>query len=80
MNAVQKSALIKQLDKSFQAMSITDKVITKHAIAAPDNNPSTGQPFKTFLEVIEHASDESLETLREDFEGNGLLLIEEQQS
>ena len=67
-------ALIDQLDRSFQMMPNWAKAATKHAMAAPTNNPATGVPFKAFREVIEVASDETLRTLRDDFEGNGDLL------
>lgn len=50
------------------------KCATKHAMGAPKNNPATGKPFKSFREVIEAASDESLRTLRDDFDDNGDLL------
>jgi hypothetical protein len=45
-------------------------------MAAPENNPETGKPFTSFREVIESASDETLTTLRDDFEGDGDLLPE----
>lgn len=45
-----------------------------HALGAPKINPGTGQPFRSFREVIEAASDETLTILREDFDDNGDLL------
>jgi len=74
MTNEERSALIDQLDRSFQAMSTTDKMITKHAMAAPPLNPSTGKPFKDFKEVISEGSDDTLLVLKEDFDDNGLLL------
>jgi hypothetical protein len=46
-------------------------------MAAPEVNPETGEPFTSFREVISLAADETLETLRDDFESNGDLLPEE---
>jgi hypothetical protein len=43
-------------------------------MGAPKYHPKTGQPFKSFREVIEVASDESLLVLRDDLDGNGDLL------
>jgi hypothetical protein len=74
MTSFEKTALIDQLDKSFLAMPRVDKVITKHALGAPDINPLTNQPFKSFREVIEQATDETLEMLRDDFQSNDQLL------
>lgn len=70
----ERAALIDQLDRSFTMMPRWSKVACKHAMGAPTNNPKTGEPFKSFREVIEVASDHTLEILREDFEGNGELL------
>lgn len=74
MNQQERIALIDQLDRSFTVMPIWAKSTVKHALGAPRNNPSTGQPFRTFREVLESASDSTLEVLREDFEDNGELL------
>ena len=74
MTPEEREALIDQLDRSFQMMPRWMKVATKHAMGAPEINPKTGEKFKTFREVIEVASDHTLEILREDFEGNGELL------
>lgn len=74
MTQQERSQLIDQLDRSFTAMPHWVKCATKHAMGAPTNNPETGQPFKSFREVIEAASDESLLTLRNDFDDNGDLL------
>ena len=74
MTPEQRTALIKQLDRSFEVMPHWVKIATKHALGAPTNNPATGEPFKTFREVIEVASDETLITLRDDFNDNGDLL------
>lgn len=74
MTPQERSQLIDQLDRSFTAMPHWVKCATKHAMSAPTNNPKTGQPFGSFREVIEEASDESLLTLRDDFDDNGDLL------
>lgn len=74
MTPEERAALIDQLDRSFTMMPRWAKVACKHAMGAPKNNPKTGEPFKSFREVIEVASDETLEILKEDFEGNGELL------
>lgn len=72
----QRAALIDRLDRSFQAMPDWVKVATKHAMAAPRNNPETGKPFTSFREVISVAADHTLITLKEDFESNDDLLPE----
>jgi hypothetical protein len=74
MTPEEREALIDQLDRSFLMMPRWSKVSCKHAMGAPEINPKTGEKFKTFREVIEVASDHTLEILREDFEGNGELL------
>jgi len=66
----QRTQLIDRLDRSFQAMPRWVKIATKHAMGAPKNNPATGQPFTSFREVITVAADETLITLRDDFEDN----------
>jgi len=74
MNQEERKSLIDQLDRSFSVMPYWVQCATKHAMAAPKNNPATGKPFKSFREVIEAASDDTLLTLREDFDDNGDLL------
>lgn len=74
MTKDEREALIDQLDRSFTALPGFVKACVKHALAAPSHHPETGQPFTSFREVIEAASDETLETLRSDFEDNGDLL------
>lgn len=74
MTPEERAALIDQLDRSFTMMPRWVKAATKHAMGAPKNNPATGEPFKSFREVIEVASDQTLEILRDDFEGDGDLL------
>lgn len=74
MTPEERSRLIDQLDRSFTMMPYWVKCATKHAMAAPKNNPATGQTFKSFREVIEAASDETLLILRDDFDDNGDLL------
>ncbi len=70
----ERSALIDRLDRSFQAMPNWVKAATKHAMGAPTNSPKTGKPYTSFREVIEEASDQTLNTLKEDFEDNDDLL------
>lgn len=74
MEAQERAALIDRLDRSFEALPAWAKVATKHALAAPRINPGTGNPFASFREVIDAASDRTLEVLRDDFEDNGDLL------
>lgn len=74
MTPEERAQLIDQLDRSFTMMPRWAKVSVKHAMGAPAKSPKTGLPYKTFREVIEEASDHTLEILREDFEGNGELL------
>jgi hypothetical protein len=69
-----RAKLIDQLVYSFDKMDYFGKVTTKHALGAPKINRKTGQPFKTFREVIECAEDHTLLILKDDFEGNGELL------
>ena len=74
MSPSERKLLLDQLDRSFTMMPYWVKCATKHSMAAPKNNPETGQPFKSFREVIEAASDETLLMLRDDFEDGGDLL------
>lgn len=74
MTPQERSQLIDQLDRSFTVMPHWVKCATKHAMGAPKNHPETGQPFKSFRDVIEAAGDETLLTLRDDFDDNGDLL------
>ena len=74
MEKQERVKLIDQLVYSFGKMPMWVKVATKHSMGAPDINPETGKVFKSFREVIECSSDETLETLRDDFEGNDDLL------
>ena len=74
MSPEERSATIRQLDKSFNAMPTWGKTATKHGLGAPSINPKTGEPFKSFLEVLESLNDHSLQLLKEDFSDNGDLL------
>ena len=74
MTPQERTALIDQLDKSFEMLPSWAKAATKHAMGAPQINPETGKPFTSFREVISVASDHTLEILRDDFDGNGDLL------
>jgi len=74
MEKAEREDLIDRLNRSFHAMPAWAQVACKHGMAAPKNNPETGKPFESFLEVISVASDDSLETLKGDFEDNGDLL------
>lgn len=74
MTSEERKSLIDQLERSFEEMPRWAQVATKHAMGAPTVSPETGQPFKTFREVIETASDDTLITLRDEFDDNGDLL------
>lgn len=74
MNAIERAALIDQLDRSFQMMPAWAQAAAKHAMGAPEIHPYTGKPFSSFREVIEAAADHTLELLRDDFADNGDLL------
>lgn len=74
MTPEQRTKLIDQLDRSFQHMPRWAQTACKHAMGAPSCHPETGKPFESFREVITAASDDTLETLREDFSDNGDLL------
>jgi hypothetical protein len=77
MDTKERNNLIDQLDRSFSAMPHWVKCATKHGMAAPTMNPETGEPFKSFRDCLEAASDWTLETLRDDFDDNGDLLPQE---
>ena len=74
MTPEERSQLIDQLDRSFTVMPSWVKATVKHAMGAPTINPGTGEQFRSFREVIEAASDETLTILRDDFDDNGDLL------
>lgn len=74
MTKEERSALIDRLDRSFHAMPDWVKAATKHAMGAPASHPVTGEKFTSFRQVIEAASDHTLEILRDDFEDNDELL------
>lgn len=74
LTATERAALIDQLDRSFTVMPRWAKVAVKHAMGAPSHHPETGEKFTTFRQVIEAASDQTLEILRDDFDFNGELL------
>lgn len=74
MTPEERSQLIDQLDRAFTMMPKWVKAITKHAMGAPKVNSGTGQPFRSFREAIEAASDETLVILRYDFDSNDYLL------
>ena len=74
MSIENRAALIDQLDRSFQMMPMWVKAAVKHSMGAPERHPETGKLFTSFREVIEAASDHTLEILRDDFEDNGQLL------
>lgn len=79
MSPEEREALIERLVRSFKKLPRWAQAATKHAMAVPTINPSTGVPFQSFREVLEAAHDETLTTLRDDFEDNGDLLPEEGQ-
>lgn len=74
MNTSERTALIDQLDRSFQMMPKWAQTATVHAMGSPTTNPETGKPFGSFRECISVAADHTLVTLRDDFEDNGDLL------
>ena len=74
MEAQERAALIDQQDRSFTMMPTWAKAAAKHAMAAPTHHPETGEEFTSFRQVIEAASDQTLEILRDDFADNGDLL------
>ncbi len=57
MTPEERNQLIDQLDRSFTVMPNWVKATVKHALGAPKINQGTGQPFRSFREVIEAASD-----------------------
>lgn len=69
---------INRLVRSFDAASLLDKVMCKHALGAPKINPETGKEFKSFREVIECSSDHTIDILLDDFKCNDMLLPEEE--
>lgn len=74
MDSQLRAELIDQLDRSFQMMPKWAQAAAVHAMTAPTTNPETGKPFASFRECISAASDDTLETLRDDFDDNGDLL------
>jgi hypothetical protein len=70
----QRTTLIDQLERSFILMPRWAQVAALHAMAPPAINPDTGKPFACFREVLEAAADDTLATLRDDFDDNGDLL------
>lgn len=74
VNDNNRTQIIDQLNRSFLAMDYWVKCTVKHAMGAPSHHPETGKKFETFLEVIEAASDETLETLLAEFADNGDLI------
>ncbi|MFS8175011.1 hypothetical protein [Vreelandella titanicae] len=74
MNKVERDALINQLDRSYAAMPSWAQAACRHAMGIPLVNRKTGAPFKNFREALENAADWTLETLKDDFDGNGDLL------
>ena len=77
MSPEERIKLIDRLDRSFLALPRWAKIACKHAMGAPTHHPETGKEFKTFVDVLEAASDESLLTIKEDFESNEDLAPEE---
>lgn len=74
MDTPVRNNLIEQLSASFDKMPRWAKVAAKHALGAPEVSRATGKPYVTFREVLQDASDHTLETLRSDFEDNGDLV------
>lgn len=74
MTTEKREQLIDRLDRSFKAMPRWAQGACIHAMAVPTINPATLAPFVTFREMLESAPAESLEILKDDFEGNGDLM------
>ena len=74
MTQDERTTVIDQLNRSFLAMPVWAQIAVKHALGAPTINPDTGEPFKSFQEVLVAARDETLEVLVEDFKDNDDLL------
>ncbi|TDX30791.1 hypothetical protein DFO67_10446 [Modicisalibacter xianhensis] len=72
--AEQREQIIDRLDRSYQEMPMWVKTACKHAMGAPKHHPETGEPILSFREAVSISSDETLDTLLEDFEDNGDLL------
>ena len=77
MSPEERTKLIDRLDRSFLALPRWAKVACKHGMSAPKCHPETGKVFESFREVIDVASDESLLTLKDDFQSNDDLAPEE---
>ncbi len=69
-----RGSVIEQLCQSYEKLEPIDKAILNHAMQVPTVNQYTGRPFTCFKEVLEAASDYSLQTLLDDFECNGFLV------
>ena len=67
MTPEQRAELIDQLDRSFTVLPTWAKTAVKRSMGAPEANTKTGRVFTSFREVIEAASDETLEILKEEF-------------
>lgn len=74
MSPEERKSLIDQLVRSYEPLPTWAKTAVKHAMGAPGQNPRTGEPITSFREALEAAGDDTLETLREDFDDNGDLL------
>lgn len=72
--AEQRARVIDQLARSFDQMPTWAKTACKHSMGAPEINPETQRPITSFREALSISADETLETLLDDFEGNGDLL------
>lgn len=66
--------VIDQLCQSYNKLEEWDKAACRHAMHIPAVNQYTGKPFESFKEVLEVASDHTLEILLDDFEFNGFLV------
>lgn len=65
---------INQICQSFEKLSPAVQASCIHAMRVPSINPQTGIAFKDFQEILSVAADETLEILKDDFEGNSDLL------
>lgn len=73
MEKVDRDDLIDRLSRSFDEMPKWAQTACYHGSGTPRVHPETQQPI-SFKEALELATDDTLETLKGDFEDNGDLL------
>lgn len=69
----QRKEIEAQLARSYEALSATDRTIFHHASGMPTHDRDTGKAL-TFPEVLQQASDSTLDIWLDDFKYNGLLV------